>query len=292
MFVYYDECILSLMSALFTYCKLPTSYKVDQTLDLYLKDHQPKEIQLVIINDLSVDLLFKMLPSDAFLKKHLFKKVTSIFPPLEVPTKTAILAQKSVSDSSYLTDGKSEDVLSHQTNVDVQIIDDLKKCYKLSDVDDEKLSNCLAELDIRVAKMAKELSNDTLLVVVGDCGKTKINRHFNLDTSVLQQHFTKEASLSSRTTMFYIKEEDKENFAKTFKNLLEDDFILFTKEEAIVTKLFGPNCEKVEFIENIGDFVAVAKSDCAFTSEVFAKENYASGGILENELYIPFIIYM
>lgn len=99
-------------------------------------------------------------------------------------------------------------------------------------------------------------------------------------------------SIEARATSFFIKQGKQKEFEKLFNKYFKNDFILYTKEEVIKNRLFGPGKNNIYFEDTIGDFLAVATKDKYFLynehSKIFKSVH---AGITEDEVVVPLIIY-
>ncbi len=102
MIVYYDEGILSQISALRAYYGLDSYYQVDEKVAAYLNDKQPSKIFLLLIDGMGQNLIERKLSKNSFLRQNLFKKTTTVFPPTTVAATTAILSGKAPNETAWL----------------------------------------------------------------------------------------------------------------------------------------------------------------------------------------------
>lgn len=76
----YEHSILNIANSILAHYQAPTLYPTIPVLDKEL-NKSPKNVILWILDGMGVDLLKKTLPENAFLRKHLTDKITSVFPP-------------------------------------------------------------------------------------------------------------------------------------------------------------------------------------------------------------------
>ena len=94
-------------------------------------------------------------------------------------------------------------------------------------------------------------------------------------------HFQKNSNLSKNLKRLYQKQIIQKNY-----------FILYTKEEVIKNRLFGPGKNNIYFEDTIGDFLAVATKDRYFLYNEHGKIfKSVHAGITEDEVVVPLIIY-
>lgn len=151
----------------------------------------------------------------------------------------------------------------------------------------------LKEFDQKLKALSEKLNDDTMLIVLADHGQIKIDKSYNLYDSKYEKYFIRKPSLETRVMAFHIKEELCDEFAKIFKEVFEDEFILLSKEQVLKTHLFGPYENHKDLKRYLGDFIAIAKSNSMLIYDETNTKKFLGnhGGILEDELLIPFVIY-
>lgn len=153
----------------------------------------------------------------------------------------------------------------------------------------------LEELNSNLECLARDLGEDTMLVVTADHGQIDVEETINLYPKYIK-YLSKKPSLEFRTTGFYIKEDLKGEFERVFKEEFEKDFILLTHNQVLQTELFGTRDNHPRFEEFIGDYLAIAKTKKSFKYQEFDnKEPDLKGqhaGMLEDEILIPVIAFI
>ena len=76
----YKHSILNISNSILKHYQAPIEYASLPSLDALLEQNK-KNVILLILDGMGVDLLEKTLPQNAFLRKHLTDKITSVFPP-------------------------------------------------------------------------------------------------------------------------------------------------------------------------------------------------------------------
>lgn len=76
----YDESILSLTSSILKHYGVASDYTSLSDLDVVLK-RKYKNVVVMVFDGMGVDLLQKVLPSHSFLRQHLVRSISSVFPP-------------------------------------------------------------------------------------------------------------------------------------------------------------------------------------------------------------------
>ena len=151
----------------------------------------------------------------------------------------------------------------------------------------------LEHLNYQIENLAKNLKEDTLLIVTADHGQVDIRRFYNLWHSPFEEYFTKRPSLEQRAMAFFIRKGKEKEFEKKFKETFEKDYILLSRAQVLESKLFGSHNNHPRFEEFIGDYLAIAKSDMVLIYRE-GKDYFYPGqhaGICDDELMIPVIVY-
>lgn len=156
---------------------------------------------------------------------------------------------------------------------------------------DKICDSYLLHINYELERLAKNLNEDTMLVVVADHGQVDINRYYDFRGSEFVKMFYKLPAFETRAQMFYVKDEYKKEFEELFKKTFEKDFILLNREEIFESKIFGDHINHPKFEEYIGDYLAIAISDMSFisTDKQYIKGHHA--GLCDDETTIPVIVY-
>lgn len=102
MFVYYDESILTYVASIRSRFGLSSSYKDNIKFTEYLNKKNPQKIFLILIDGMGANLIERKLLEDSFLRKNLFKKVTTVFPTTTTAALTSISNGKSPNENAWL----------------------------------------------------------------------------------------------------------------------------------------------------------------------------------------------
>ncbi len=89
-FADYDNSILSLANSVKRHYGLPTVYKTLPEFDLLLKKDY-RTVIVLLFDGLGMDAIETHLPPDAFLRRHLVKEISSVFPPTTTAATTTVL---------------------------------------------------------------------------------------------------------------------------------------------------------------------------------------------------------
>ena len=151
----------------------------------------------------------------------------------------------------------------------------------------------LSHINYEIERIANNLNEDTMLVVVADHGQIDVKEEYNFYGSKYQKYFKNKPSLEPRAMTFYIKDEYKEEFEKEFKNEFEDRFVLLTHKQVIDTRLFGDKDNHPRLEEFIGDFLAIGKANTilAYKEKTIPSMKGQHAGMLEDELMVPIIAF-
>lgn len=297
MFIYYDESLLTLLSSIRNYFHLNSFYPSDRDLDVLMTSKRPEHILMVSINGLGADEIKSKLAPQAFLNRNFFKKVQTVLASDEIELLSGksfnMLEHQMISDEDINKldiDLDGLDNLSLTSNINLVEIDEYEKVVREYGLDADETLNYLKRLDIKLESLANKISNDAMLIVFSKYGLCLVDKIYELKDSKYENYFSLKPDLSSRLMNFHIKSEYLDDFAKEFKKDFEDYFILLNKHQVIDSKLFGYGENDTAFESFLGDYVAIAKSTMALTYGDSVMP-VSHGGILDSEVYVPFIIY-
>ena len=146
-------------------------------------------------------------------------------------------------------------------------------------------------------KLNDELKGtDTLMIISADHGHTNMNKYYNaLEIDELKDCYIMPPSIEPRFLSFWIKEDKKDYFKRTFKEKFKDEFILYTKQEFLNSNLLGYGDKHRKIDDFLGDFMAVAISDAMISIKVaISREKYKKlsnhCGLTREEMEVPLII--
>lgn len=88
--------------ALRSYLGLPVYHGTDETVDAWLNEHGFEKIIVFLIDAMGSSVLDKHLKEDAFLRKHMRKSVSTVFPPTTSAATTAIRTGKYPCETGWL----------------------------------------------------------------------------------------------------------------------------------------------------------------------------------------------
>ena len=158
----------------------------------------------------------------------------------------------------------------------------------------KKSRNLLKDINDCLEKVANNLTDGSMMVVVADHGQIDTSRstYIELKGTKYEQYLKRYTYLDPRAVGFDIKDEYKEIFEKEFINDFEEDYILLNKKQVLDTKLFGYNDNNPKFLEFLPDYVAIGKTNKLMYT-VTPKQEFKGHhtGICDDEVYIPVIVY-
>lgn len=148
-----------------------------------------------------------------------------------------------------------------------------------------------------IKNMCEELKDtNTLVIVSADHGHKDIENDYNiLDMKEIQDCLIMPASLESRCISFCVKEEKKQEFQNYFRTKLQNEFILYTKEEFIENNLLGNGQKHPKIDDFLGDYIAIAIGSSRIRLGTYLgkekKEKRATHcGLTPNEMEVPLIV--
>lgn len=149
----------------------------------------------------------------------------------------------------------------------------------------------VTELNAQMAYLCST-TKDTLFLITADHGHEDIQNVFlQEDYPEIAKMLERPCSIEPRAISFFVKEEYKNSFAREFNDKFINDYLLFTKEEVLEKKLFGPG-DLNENATGIGDFVAVAISHKTILWNKNCKQFKSHhAGLRKEEMRIPLIWY-
>ena len=153
----------------------------------------------------------------------------------------------------------------------------------------KEVKEAVKERNDKVEKLCKNL-HDTVVIVVADHGHINVDNIFLEDYPDIMKCLSKKTSIESRAINFFVKEDKKEEFVKLFNKNFGEDYTLYTKDDVINSKLFGPGEENEIFKDELGDYLAISYSSKNIVSpgnHVFLSHH---AGYTDDEIFIPLIV--
>lgn len=159
----------------------------------------------------------------------------------------------------------------------------------------KEVKEFIIDAENKIQQMMKELK-DTLVIVSADHGHKDIEKVHNiLDLKEIQDCIIMPASLESRAVTFWVKEDKREKFENYFKNNLDEEFILYTKEEFLNKNLLGFGKKHPKIDDFIGNYIAISIGSSIIklgTNISLEKKDKKSThcGFTPDEMEVPLII--
>lgn len=149
----------------------------------------------------------------------------------------------------------------------------------------------LKQLSKHMEDMCKQLSNDSIIIVIADHGQLAVKPIEFMENHYLYNMLDKLPSIEPRTPTFFVKEDKKHEFRMMFKKMYETRYDLLSKHEFIESGLIGRGVKHPMLDSFIGDFVGIAISDSylKFKKDAIYKGHHA--GLTKAEMEVPLIIY-
>ncbi len=355
----YHHSLLQVSGSLFHYFGIDRGHGTDQDVDVWLKN-KPSCIVALLIDAMGTSILEKHLPKDAFLRKHMRKSVSTVFPPTTTAATTSFLSGKSPLENGWIGWNQYFDEVDDQvilflnksqykdifyapgwseTKLPVEkIYDALNEKgipadsiwpfwsqHNPSDTFDDLLENIrqlsqtnrflyaywdafddllhengtesiiikkqLQEYNDKLEAFVQTLAEDVSLMVIADHSQINIQHYDLASDEELCSCLRKAPSLEPRTTAFFIKEGRKKEFKEAFITKFADQFLLLTKEEMLSSGILGEGIPHKRIEDFLGDFVAIAKTPLQldYKKGYQIKGNHA--GLVEEERFVPLILY-
>ena len=149
--------------------------------------------------------------------------------------------------------------------------------------------------------MIEELKDtDTLLIISADHGHQDIKETFDiLELEDIQECLTMPPTLESRMVGFFVKQDKKDKFEKTFNKLFENKYILYSKDNLLKSNLLGYGQAHRKIEDFIGDYVAIAISDTRILLGTYLsremkhpdEKKSVHCGLTKNEMEVPLVIF-
>lgn len=148
-------------------------------------------------------------------------------------------------------------------------------------------------IKIRNKKVEELCANleDTIVFVIADHGHIKVDNIFLKDYPEIMDMLERTTSLEQRAVSFKIKNKMHQKFEDKFTKLFGEYFKLYSKKDAIESKLFGDGHENILFEDALGDYIAIAEtSNKALITDDDSELYSQHAGYTDDEIYIPLII--
>ncbi len=358
--------ILAVSNSLLKYYGLPIYHPSLDILDKKLLNKH-KNIILLILDGMGIDLIEKNLSKDSFIRQHIIAQISSVFPPTTAAATTAFHSGLSPWESGWLgwmcyyrkydeiietfrnkafysgkkmeTPAPYKDILKYETiyekiiknnpsieyhkifpSFEVGGVDSFQEmCDKIIALatknDNSKLfcaywiepdhsthqygtnsnevKNILLDIDYNIQKLNNSLK-DSLVIISADHGEIDVEEIYLNKYSELCNTFLRPPALEARFITFFIKENNEKYFYSKFKEIFENDFHLYTKEEFLGSGILGSGKMHSEVPNFLGQFVAISKGNKSLRYSTGEKEFKSlkadHAGLSKEEMFVPLIL--
>ena len=156
----------------------------------------------------------------------------------------------------------------------------------------DEAKSVIADIEKEITEMCEKLE-DTLLIVTANHGHIDGRNESITDYPAIMECLVRMPSIEPRALNLFVKEDKRMQFEREFVKEFGKDFILLTKEDVYMAKLFGEGKPHKNVDEMIGDYVAIGITNLT----IFNTREEADGfkgvhaGYTKDELLIPLIIF-
>lgn len=123
---------------------------------------------------------------------------------------------------------------------------------------DERVRFLMAGIDAQLHALCASLDGDTLVIITADHGQRTISMKCVEDYPRIAECLALPPSMEPRCLSLFLRGEYKDTFTERFTQAFGDEFMLFTKAEALEKGLFGPGKPHPKALDFIGDYIAAA----------------------------------
>lgn len=162
--------------------------------------------------------------------------------------------------------------------------------------DSEEAKTYLLNAEKQIEEFAKELPQETLLIISADHGHKNIEKiHTLLDYPEILECLITPPSLESRFVSFWVKEDMKDLFVERFNSKFKDEYLLMSRSEILEKNLLGFGEKHPKLDDFLGNYVAISISSSIFRLETYWAEGKTVKksthcGITKDEMEIPLIM--
>lgn len=138
------------------------------------------------------------------------------------------------------------------------------------------------------------------MIVSADHGHQNISESIDiLELEEIQDCLIIPPTLESRMVGFFVKDNRRKEFERTFNRLFKDNFILYSKEELFKSNLLGYGNKHKKLEDFVGDYVAIAVSDVRIKLGTYLsremkhpdEKKSTHCGLTRNEMEVPLIVF-
>jgi len=162
---------------------------------------------------------------------------------------------------------------------------------KAKGMTEEKAKELIQIRNDKVEKLCSEIKNAMVIVIADHGHRLSEPIYLEEEHPEIMKMLERTTSLEQRAVSFKVKEEYKDAFPKEFNKRFRRDFVLYTKQEILDSKLFGNGEENELFRGAIGDFIAIAEnSDKSILTTGDKNHKSKHAGYSDDEIYVPLIV--
>lgn len=155
--------------------------------------------------------------------------------------------------------------------------------------DSEEVKDIIKDINKRIELLCSKLE-DTIVFVVADHGHINVDNIYLNDYPDIVECLNQNTSIEPRAVNFFVKENKKKLFVKLFNQYFSNDFDLYDKDDIINSKLFGDGEENIIFRDELGDYLAIAKTNKTLLYGGNVAHVSQHAGYCDDEIYVPLIV--
>ena len=149
----------------------------------------------------------------------------------------------------------------------------------------------LRSLNQHVTEFAKNINEETLLIIIADHGLIDVNGINLFEDEKLLGYLTRKPSIEPRTTNFFVKSAYKNHFKNEFDKKYGKHFRLLTRLEFLESNLLGYGKKHPMLLDFLGDYIAIAIDSFMFNMNGESSFKAHHAGLTKEEMEVPLIIY-
>ncbi len=228
----------------------------------------------------------------------------------ELNVKTTVLYPDYICDSVYSNYVANDNIRTSYTTMEdafnqiIKITSSNEKTFTylyLPDIDNLEHDNgydskiVLNEMYNIETQLNRLQNNDVVMIITADHGQTNINKDIIMDFKKYNKYFYAYPGIDFGMATYYIKQNMEKEFIKEFNKDYKDMMYLFKTEEFINNKVFGPNKNNHNLLDNLGEYISLCNCDSQFINsneidKYYGKTKGNHSGLTKDEMIIPLII--